>query len=211
MLCPNHPPEEMRIAARAVGVCGGCLRSDRTRVESVVRTHAGLRRRIGLPPAIPANGTIVCPECGNHCRLVDGGIGFCGGYVARDGRIHERYGEEAVVSWYFDPLPTNCVADWVCPVTHGQTWKRRDIVRRSGTLFNLAVFYGSCNSDCLFCQNDSYKSMMASGGPRATPKTLAEQANDRTACICYFGGDPACNARHSLETCLLYTSPSPRD
>ncbi|MFW9943743.1 MAG: radical SAM protein, partial [Candidatus Sifarchaeia archaeon] len=72
---------------------------------------------------------------------------------------------------------------------------------------NLAVFYGSCNSDCLFCQNTSYREMMARGSPLMTVEELASVANDRTACVCYFGGDPACNPVHSLETSrLLYQS-----
>lgn len=40
-----------------------------------------------------------------------------------------------------------------------------------------------------------------------TAEELASVANDRTACVCYFGGDPACNPVHSLETSrLLYQS-----
>ncbi len=31
-----------------------------------------------------------------------------------------------------------------------------------------------------------------------TPHALAEAANERTACVCFFGGDPSCNAAHSI-------------
>ena len=33
-----------------------------------------------------------------------------------------------------------------------------------------------------------------------TPEELARAADDYTACVCYFGGDPACNPAHSVET-----------
>jgi len=36
-----------------------------------------------------------------------------------------------------------------------------------------------------------------------TPEELASVADDRTACVCYFGGDPSCNAKHSVETAKL--------
>ena len=45
--------------------------------------------------------------------------------------------------------------------------------------------------------------MMAKGEPLMTPSELAAVANDRTACVCYFGGDPACNPVHSLKTSKL--------
>jgi pyruvate formate lyase activating enzyme len=160
--------------------------------------HEQLRIKQSLVSSIPNAGGIVCPDCGNHCRLDEGEIGFCNLRIVEQGSITHRYPGKAIVSWYFDPLPTNCVADWVCPITKGDptfTYARR--------LSNLAVFYGSCNSDCLFCQNDSFREMMAKGGPLMTPNELAAVANDRTACVCYFGGDPACNPVHSLETSKL--------
>jgi pyruvate formate lyase activating enzyme len=162
--------------------------------------HKQLRIKQNLVSCIPDKGKVVCPDCGNHCRLDEGEIGFCNLRIAEHGTVVHRFLGKAIVSWYFDPLPTNCVADWVCPVTKGDptfTYARR--------FNNLAVFYGSCNSDCLFCQNDSFREMMAKGGPLMTPKELAAVANDRTACVCYFGGDPSCNPVHSLETSnLLY-------
>jgi pyruvate formate lyase activating enzyme len=45
--------------------------------------------------------------------------------------------------------------------------------------------------------------MMARGKPVLTPQELAAAADDYTACVCYFGGDPSCNAEHSLETSRL--------
>ncbi|MHA2602252.1 MAG: radical SAM protein [Candidatus Thorarchaeota archaeon SMTZ1-83] len=199
MLCPNHS-DSKRIVSKAIGFCPTCLESDESLVGNVLRKHEVLRKSEGLVPAVPASGKIVCPDCGNHCKLKEGEVGYCNLRVAEGGRVVHRFGGRAIVSWYFDPLPTNCVADWVCPVTKGDP-----TFHYSRRLNNLAVFYGSCNSDCLFCQNTSYREMMAQGRPLMTAEELVSVANDRTACICYFGGDPACNPAHSLETSrLLY-------
>jgi pyruvate formate lyase activating enzyme len=127
----------------------------------------------------------------------EGDTGFCHLRQVQDGTVVHKYGEKAVVRWYFDPLPTNCVADWVCPV------QNQKIDQWNSRLKNLAVFYGSCNSDCLFCQNTSYRQMMAQGEPMMTPQELAGVADENTACVCYFGGDPSCNAKHSITVSRL--------
>lgn len=195
MLCPNHEPQE-RIISQSVGVCSDCIRKG---VESIAQqTHELLRKRQQLVPSIPKNGSFTCGDCGNHCKMNKGDVGFCNNRIAIDSGVVERYPGQAVVSWYFDPLPTNCVADWVCSVT-----KEMEFGFGRKRLKNLAVFYGSCNSDCLFCQNGSYRVMMANGGPLMTPKELANAADEYTACVCYFGGDPSVNSEHSLDTSKL--------
>jgi pyruvate formate lyase activating enzyme len=45
--------------------------------------------------------------------------------------------------------------------------------------------------------------MMSKGEPLMAPRELASAANDKTACVCYFGGDPSCNPQHSVETSQL--------
>ena len=195
MLCPNHEYEE-RIASQSVGICSVCIRKG---VESIAQqTHETLRKRDYLVSAVPTSGNITCADCGNHCKMNEGEVGFCNIRLVKDSEVIDRYSGQAIVSWYFDPLPTNCVADWVCPVT-----KDQELRMGQRRLKNLAVFYGSCNSDCLFCQNASYRTMMAEGKPLLTPQELARAADEYTACVCYFGGDPACNPLHSLETSKL--------
>jgi pyruvate formate lyase activating enzyme len=51
--------------------------------------------------------------------------------------------------------------------------------------------------------------MMTKGKPLLTPRELANAADDYTACVCYFGGDPACNPSHSLETSRLLNEEKP--
>ncbi len=196
MLCPRHT-REGRPAAAAIGFCGECIVTDEGCASAAADAHRRGRLAEGLVPIVPHDGNDVCPDCGNHCRLHDGELGFCGLRRAVGGHIKRVYGRRAIVSWYYDPLPTNCVADWVCPQML-QTGTRTGIVGRP--VYNLAVFYGSCNSDCLFCQNATFRAMTRSGRPLMTPEELAACASPRTVCVCYFGGDPACNPEHSIAT-----------
>ncbi|MFW9807701.1 MAG: radical SAM protein [Candidatus Thorarchaeota archaeon] len=195
MLCPNHESEQ-RIISQSVGICSVCINNDEKSIAQ--QTHMMLRKQDGLIPTISTSGNIICSECGNHCRLDEGEVGFCNIRIAKDSKVIDIFPNQAIVSWYFDPLPTNCVADWICPIT-----TKQNLGFGHKRLKNLAVFYGSCNSDCLFCQNSSYRTMMATGKPRLTPKELADTADENTTCVCYFGGDPACNAAHSLVTSKL--------
>jgi len=80
----------------------------------------------------------------------------------------------AYLDWYHDPLPTNCVADWVCEGSNDYGFK------------NLAVFYEGCTFNCLFCQNWHYRTKRT----KTTVKELVRAADPVTSCICYFGGDP---------------------
>ncbi|MFW9918946.1 MAG: radical SAM protein [Candidatus Thorarchaeota archaeon] len=191
MKCPNH---EHRVASDILQVCSVCIVGDSKISGKIDDTHASIRKKAGLVPRIPTEGMIVCPDCGNHCKLQVGEIGFCHNRVATSSVIGNRYREAAPVSWYYDPLPTNCVADWVCPIS-----KMKELRNERKRFKNLAVFYGSCNSNCLFCQNASYQEMMRTGAPLMTPEDLARVVDDATACVCYFGGDPACNPQHSIE------------
>ena len=45
--------------------------------------------------------------------------------------------------------------------------------------------------------------MMAKGTLLMTAEELSECADDYTACVCFFGGDPACNPEHSVRTSKL--------
>jgi pyruvate formate lyase activating enzyme len=105
-----------------------------------------------------------------------------------------------LLHWYRDPLPTNCVADWVCS-GHSQRGKH-----------NLAVFYCSCTFDCLFCQNWHYRQVDPSTGngresvTAMTANELADSANTQTFCVCYFGGDPASQMPHALASARALAS-----
>jgi pyruvate formate lyase activating enzyme len=109
----------------------------------------------------------------------------------------------AGLSFYHDPLPTNCVADWFCPGGTGRGYP--EYARSPGPergFTNLAVFYHACNFNCLFCQNWHFKKLTLKG-PRISAQELAAAADKRTACICYFGGDPTPQLPHALAAARL--------
>ena len=96
----------------------------------------------------------------------------------------------SLISFYRDPLPTNCVANWVCAGGTGEGYPRfaNDCGPEVG-FYNLAVSFEACNFNCLFCQNWSFRK--AHLAPRWTSvETLEKEVDDCTSCICFYGGDP---------------------
>jgi pyruvate formate lyase activating enzyme len=100
-------------------------------------------------------------------------------------------------------MPTNCVADWVCPGGTGVGFP--EFAYRDGPEYgykNLAVFYQACSFDCLFCQNWQYR-ISASREAAVSASSLADQVDEKTSCICYFGGDPTPQLPHALRASRL--------
>ncbi|MGD8517225.1 MAG: radical SAM protein [Anaerolineae bacterium] len=172
----------------ALSVCGVCIRSQPEAALSVILSaHGQIRREFDLPAEAPRTELgIECPLCANACRLGEGEIGLCGLRTAQQGRLVHLAGTPAtgLVSWYDDPLPTNCVADWVC----GGSRQRGKV--------NLAVFYEACTFNCISCQNWHFRLKRPPGTVSA--QQLADAAHSRTHCVCYFGGDPTPQMPHAL-------------
>jgi len=144
-----------------------------------------------------------CHICVNECSIAEGGISYCGLRTNIGGKLSGVSANLANVSWYYDPLPTNCVADWVCPAGTGAGYP--DFAYRQGVEHgykNLAVFYHACSFDCLFCQNWHYRRLVADK-TRVTASKLAEAVDDYTACICFFGGDPTPQLPHAIYASRL--------
>jgi pyruvate formate lyase activating enzyme len=184
-----------RLIAGQLGVCLGCIRS---RPQQALRlaeaAHADARRLFGLPERPPrAEGGRRCGLCVQDCVIGEGERGFCGLREVRGGKLHHLAGppSRGLLHWYRDPLPTNCVADPFC-AGHTQLDKH-----------NLAVFYASCTVDCLFCQNYHFRETDPVRSGKLTAAELADAANPRTYCVCYFGGDPASQMPHALTTSRL--------
>jgi pyruvate formate lyase activating enzyme len=108
--------------------------------------------------------------------------------TVRQGRLQHLAGTppRGILEWYRDPLPTNCVADWVCAGSQQVGYH------------NLAVFYCSCTLNCLFCQNWHFRKVSPTTGDGTSAAQLADAANARTFCVCFFGGDPASQMLHAL-------------
>ena len=184
-----------RLVASQLGVCADCIRlrpgEAMTRAEAA---HAAARGPFDLPPAPPrAEGGVRCGLCVQDCVVGEGQRGFCGLREVRDGRLRHLAGtpKAGALHWYRDPLPTNCVADWVCSGS-----------RQRGK-HNLAVFYAACTFDCLFCQNWHFRETDLRRSAKLSARQLADAADPRTYCVCYFGGDPASQMAHALAASRL--------
>jgi pyruvate formate lyase activating enzyme len=182
--------EESALIAGWLSLCLRCIRERPKRALAVAdEAHARARRLFSLPERPPrSEGGQRCGLCVQDCLIGEGERGFCGLREVRDGELTSRAGtpERGLLHWYRDALPTNCVAD---PVCSGHTRRGRH---------NLAVFYASCTVDCLFCQNHQYREVDPARSDLVSARALADVANDRTHCVCFFGGDPASQMRHAL-------------
>lgn len=202
---------QSRLIASHLKVCGHCIRECWDEAKPLIeRAHAEARREFGIAAHPPqTTGGVQCPLCAHHCMMGEGELGYCGLRMVHGGRIVHLAGtpQRGVLQWYRDPLPTNCVAMGVCA---GQD-KRG--------YHNLAVFYGSCSLNCLFCQNWHYRNLLPTeedvdavrhsetGKPdfpscqhAMSADELAAVANSRTFCVCYFGGDPTSQMPHALAS-----------
>jgi pyruvate formate lyase activating enzyme len=164
-----------------LGVCLQCIREKPVQALAITaRAHQKSRTAAGLPERPPRDpGGISCNICINECRIGPRSIGYCGLRRNDGGRLTGLTADYAKLSWYHDPLPTNCVADWVCPGGTGAGYYR-----------NLAVFFHACSFNCLFCQNWHFKEETFKP-QTVSVRSLVSAADEKTACICYFGGDPA--------------------
>ena len=208
-LCGTHS----RLVASTLGVCGPCIRARPAEALPLIRkAHARSRNEFAQPVTPPRTpGGKRCALCVHECIIGEGELGYCGLRTVREGRLVHLAGtaERGLLHWYRDPLPTNCVAMWVCAG------------RGRYGMHNLAVFYGSCVLDCLFCQNWHYRDLLPDEDEVAytqkrdgaiapslqrrgmSARALAAQANARTFCVCFFGGDPASQMPHALAAAHL--------
>ncbi|MFC1834248.1 radical SAM protein [Thermodesulfobacteriota bacterium] len=184
-----------------IGFCADCIRLHFDELwKDIKRVHDETRSFHGLPTDPPrAENGIRCPLCFHGCEIAEGGRGFCSIRRVENGKLRGGRPQEGNLTYYFDPLPTNCVADFVCPA--GQSCGYPEYSVATGPEYgyrNLAVFYQACSFNCLYCQNYHYRDD-AHSGVRVTAEELADAADERCSCICYFGGDPTPQILHALK------------
>ena len=183
------------------GICLKCLRERPDEaVPIAMQTHKRSRIAFGLPLEPPKDPQgIPCKICVNECKIPEEGLGYCGLRKNAGGKLAGVSPQEGKLSWYHDPLPTNCVADWVCPAGTGAGYP--EYACSSGPEYgykNLAVFFHACTFNCLYCQNWHFREETLR--PRTTPVArLISDVDERTSCICYFGGDPTSQLPFALE------------
>lgn len=201
----RHCGRSDTIVSPRLGYCAACIRGHFPQVwPDIEALHQESRRAFGLPLSPPQDPQGKnCTLCFHACRIPEGGYGFCGARRVEGGQLKGGNPSGAGLSYYFDPLPTNCVADWFCPGGTGRGYPKyacRDGPEQGYT--NLAVFYHACNFNCLFCQNWTFKKATFKKD-KVSARELAGAVRKNTACICYFGGDPTPQLPHALATARL--------
>ncbi len=186
-------------------VCADCIRSHFGEVKThLEQLHAATREKFGLPTRVPdAEKGVQCSVCVNRCRIPKGERGYCGVRLNEGNKLSGGEADKANLAWYYDTLPTNCVADWVCPGGTDCGYPR--FSHTEGPEYgykNLAVFFNACSFNCLFCQNWHYRENSLEKGVFG-PEEIVDNVDERTSCICYFGGDPSPQVRYSLKASRL--------
>lgn len=142
--------------SKELGICLGCIRKRPKEALELSRNVHGKNRAAFRLPAQPPEDPAGIPRtlCVNECRIPEEGRGYCGLRKNCGGKLTGATSRQGKLSWYHDPLPTNCVGDWVCPGGTGAGYPR--YAHASGPEWgfkNLAVFFHACSFNCLYCQN----------------------------------------------------------
>ena len=201
----KHCGQDLSLISQALGVCVNCIRHDFAKVSPFIRqAHHKARKPFALPDQPPQDEAgAECKLCINQCNIPPDGISYCGLRTNEGGKLSGATADLANVSWYYDPLPTNCVASWVCPAGTGVGYPDFAYCQEAEYGYkNLAVFYQACSFDCLFCQNWHFR-YLSRKEDRVSAAKLAREVDKYTACVCYFGGDPTPKLPHSIRASRL--------
>ena len=200
-----HCGKDSILISSPLDTCVSCIREHFDDVKPHLETvHTRSREMFSLPPKPPqSDHGILCQFCVNQCRIPPGEMGFCGTRFNVGTKLMGGGPNEGNLSWYDDPLPTNCVGNWVCPGGTGCGYPEYSYSEKAEYGYkNQAVFFHSCTFNCLFCQNWFYKSQSAKKGEKV-PDFLVSAVDERTACICYFGGDPTPHLPYAIHASRL--------
>lgn len=109
--------KKLKIVSKILSLCKDCLISEFQRVKPFLQEiHEKTRLEFGLPlESTETQEGLLCPLCLRRCSLKDKDTGFCGLVQRKGSSIINPGSKIGYYSWYYDPLPTNCVADWICP------------------------------------------------------------------------------------------------
>lgn len=191
-----------------LGVCASCLRSfPEYGLKYSAQLHEYDRKRFGLP-LNPPRGEVgaKCNICVNECVMRLGERGFCGIWTNSDGVLKNIFGSnQGVLHYYYDPIPTNCVATPVCPAATGSGYPKYAVHPQvEAGYYNLAVFFAGCSLNCLYCQNWEHKEMLARSiiswrNIKSADELKTKALDRRVTCVCYFGGDPGPQIVYALK------------
>ncbi len=192
--------KESLLISSVLGFCVDCIRNHpEETLNKIAVLRKGIREKFHLPLEPPRDG-VKCSYCVNQCEIPEGGLGFCSRFTCKNGKLSVNAPSPylASCSYYHDPLPTNCVASWTCPASTDKGYPRFTFTKGAEVGYkNLAVFYQTCNFDCLYCQNWHFRDGRTHRF--ATPEELVDAIDETTTCICFFGGDPVPSITHTLK------------
>jgi len=181
------------LISNELGLCLNCIRTRPDEIRRIaLAVHGRIRREWGLPEEAPHDAVgIVCDLCVNHCRIGHGKWGYCGLRKNVEGKVEGVSAARGKLSWYHDPLPTNCVGDWVCAGGTGSGYPVYSYMNGAEYGYgSLAVFPHACTFHCLYCQNWHFR-CRTFDDETVPVENLVRAVSEKTACICYFGGDPS--------------------
>ncbi|MBM4129058.1 MAG: radical SAM protein [Nitrospira sp.] len=188
-----------------IGVCLKCIREKPDEaLPFAMQIQRKSRSAFGLPEEPPkCPDGLHCNICVNECIIAENGTGYCGLRKNEGGKLTGVSADEGKLSWYYDPLPTNCVADWACPGGTGAGYPEYAYCSGPERGYkNLAVFFHACTFNCLYCQNWHFRRETLK--PHATSvERLVSDVDKKTSCICYFGGDPTPQLPFALKASRL--------
>jgi pyruvate formate lyase activating enzyme len=182
-----------------------CIRNHFPEIKiHLAEVHARTRAAFSIPAEPPdSDNGLSCRFCINQCRIAPGERGFCGTRQNTGTKIVGGGPQEGNLSWYDDPLPTNCVGDWICPGGTGCGYPEYSHSKSAEYGYkNQAVFFHSCTFNCLFCQNWHFRAQSTKKGEKG-PGHIVDGVDNSTACICYFGGDPTPHLPYAIRATKL--------
>lgn len=200
-ICNSHS----NLISGEIGVCLNCIRQKpEESINISFNAHRKSREFFGLPANPPKNiDGKQCNICFNECKIGENQIGYCG---LRKNIANKLIGVshlEGKLSWYHDPLPTNCVADWVCAGGTGAGYPEYAYCKGPEKgYYNLAVFFHACSINCLYCQNWHFRKETLKE-KTTNVNELVLDVNNKTSCICYFGGDPTPQLPFAIKSAKL--------
>ncbi|MCD6484503.1 MAG: radical SAM protein [Candidatus Odinarchaeota archaeon] len=185
--------KESKYISSTLGVCKNCILNSSDSESFIKAAHQRSRSIFELPVFPPKTKKgIKCNICSNECIIGEGERGYCGLRENKENKLSSiSSSNQAILYYYLDPIPTNCVAEWFCPASTGTGFPKYAYspTRETG-YYNLAVFFYGCNFDCLFCQNWEHKQLNRGRIVRVEEIIRVIKENKRISCICYFGGSP---------------------
>jgi pyruvate formate lyase activating enzyme len=190
--------------SQELGVCRNCIRSRWHKARKFIDSAFQVARgELGLPSFPPQEiKGILCRDCGNMCKIPKNGKGYCGLVINKNEKLERLFGtkEKGLFSYYYDEHPTNCVAANWCGAT-GIGYPTYSVTpTREVGYYNLSCFSGSCSYACEYCQNfSSWHEMVLTGEPTISVEELCRSINERTTCVCFFGGCPSTQPEFVFE------------